>query len=95
MQYYSVTGEFTDGSVFSTYNWFELIGHRSGDANGDGNIDIFDVSYLISYLYLGGLSPNPDVIGDTNGDCTINLFDITYLINYLYNEGPPPLHGCQ
>ncbi len=95
MQYYSVTGEFTDGSVFSTYNWFELIGHRSGDANGDGNIDIFDVSYLISYLYLGGLSPNPDVIGDTNGDCTINLFDITYLINYLYNEGSPPLHGCQ
>jgi hypothetical protein len=95
MQYYSVKGQFTDGTDFSIYNWFKLVGHRSGDANKDGNIDIFDISFMISYLYLGGSAPNPENIGDIDGDCYINVFDITYLINYLYNEGAPPLHGCE
>ena len=34
-------------------------GYIYGDANGDEIINIFDVIYLISYFYLGGLTPGP------------------------------------
>jgi hypothetical protein len=63
-----------------------------GNVNGDETINIFDITYIISYLYLGGPSPVPYELcnGDPNKDCTCNIFDITFIISYLYLEGPPP-----
>jgi len=61
-----------------------------GDTNGDGTINIFDVTYLISYLYLSGPPPDPMESADVNNDGFVNIFDITYLITYLYLEGPGP-----
>lgn len=69
-----------------------------GDVNNDEATNIFDITYLITYLYLGG--PEPDcgisfagICGDVNNDSTINIFDITYLINHLYMGGPEPNCG--
>ncbi|SYZ72712.1 exported hypothetical protein [Candidatus Zixiibacteriota bacterium] len=60
-----------------------------GDANGDGFINILDVSFIINYLYKGG--PAPLLIqGDANSNGSINILDVSYLINYLYKGGPPP-----
>jgi uncharacterized Ntn-hydrolase superfamily protein len=61
-----------------------------GDMNADKVVNIFDITGLISYLYLEGTAPNPLASGDANGDETINIFDITYIITYLYLEGPAP-----
>lgn len=63
-----------------------------GEANGNGLINILDITYLINYLYKGGPAPTPYTLcsGDANCDCTVNILDITYLIAYLYREGPPP-----
>ncbi len=61
-----------------------------GDANSDGTVSIFDITYIISYLYLGGPAPAVPVSADVNNDATINVFDITYLVAYLYLEGPEP-----
>ena len=63
-----------------------------GNVNGDETINIFDITYTISYLYLEGPAPIPYELcnGDPNKDCTCNIFDITYLISFLYLEGPPP-----
>lgn len=61
-----------------------------GDANTDGELNIFDVTHLISFLYLGGSEPIPSDAGDTNGDFAFNIFDITNLIAYLYIDGPFP-----
>ena len=63
-----------------------------GEANGDIVINIFDITYLISYLYLSGPAPVPYELcnGDPNKDCTCNIFDITYLISFLYLDGLPP-----
>jgi len=61
-----------------------------GDMNGDAVVNIFDITGLISYLYLEGAAPQPIESGDANGDETINIFDITYIITYLYIEGPAP-----
>jgi len=65
-----------------------------GDVNSDCFVNIFDITYLIAYLYMNGPSPIPTVsIGDVNADGTVNIFDITYLISYLYLNGAPPV--CQ
>jgi hypothetical protein len=61
-----------------------------GDINDDGNINIFDITYLISYLYLSGPAPHSPDMADVNHDGNLNIFDITYLITYLYLSGPPP-----
>jgi len=63
-----------------------------GDANGDGEIDIADVLYLINYLFLEGSAPDPMGTGDANCDQAVDVADVMYLINYLFIEGSPP--GC-
>ena len=64
-----------------------------GDANGDGQVDIADVVYLINYLFVGGPEPLPSLsAGDANGDGTVDIADVIYLVNHLFTEGPPP--GC-
>jgi hypothetical protein len=63
-----------------------------GECNGDAIINIFDITYLISFLYLSGPAPVPYALcsGDPNCDCVCNIFDVTYLISFLYRDGPPP-----
>jgi hypothetical protein len=63
-----------------------------GNCNGDQNLNIFDITYIITYLYLSGPAPIPYALcsADPNKDCTVNIFDITYLISCLYLSGPPP-----
>ena len=59
-----------------------------GDVNGDAAINIFDITDIISYLYLGGDPPDPMKSADVNADCTVNIFDVTRLICYLYLDCP-------
>ena len=89
---------FTVRAVDSDLTPLEDVQHLSitvertcGDADNSGNINIFDVTFLITYLYLDGPAPDPIEMGETNGDGTINIFDITHLISFLYTGGPPPV----
>ncbi len=65
-----------------------------GDVNGDGNIDVGDVVFLVNYLFRAGPSPSPAARGDINGDCQVDVGDVVYLINYLFKGGPKPKSGC-
>ena len=58
-----------------------------GDANGNGSVNIIDVSYIINYLYKHGPAPNPLELADVNHSDTINVLDVSYLINFLYRHG--------
>lgn len=58
-----------------------------GDANGDGNVTVSDVFYLINNLFAGG---PPAISGDANGDGTVTVADVFYLINFLFAGGPAP-----
>jgi hypothetical protein len=91
MQSFTLTGQFNDLTEFSTVGWVKMIGHRSGDMNGDGFVNIFDVSYLLEFLYLAGPAPGILESADVNKDGMTNMFDITYLIAYLYLGGPEPV----
>ena len=64
----------------------------SGDANGDGMINLADGVYVVNYVFRGGPAPTPLESGDANCDAVANLADAVYLINFVFKGGPPP--GC-
>jgi aminopeptidase N len=85
-------GSYTDTADYSLFViWTDSL---PGDANDDDHVDIFDVTYLISFLYMEGPPPPVPDQADPDASCTINIFDVTYLISFLYMEGPPPQLGC-
>ncbi len=57
-----------------------------GDANGDGEVNVADVSTVASYIV--GYNPSPFYFenADVNGDGIINVGDITALIYIIYSE---------
>ena len=52
-----------------------------GDVNGDGSVNISDVTALIDLLLGGGTINNP--AADCNGDSHVTISDVTALIDYL------------
>ena len=54
-----------------------------GDVNGDGSVNISDVTALIDYLLSGNASGINLSGADTNQDNSINISDVTALIDYL------------
>ena len=52
-----------------------------GDVNGDGAVNIADVTALIDLLLGNGGNNNP--AADCNGDGAVNIADVTKLIDYL------------
>ena len=69
--------------VENTVDWnvFYFPG-SNGDVNGDGSIDILDVTILIDYLL--GVYVNIDLtMADMNGDHAIDLSDLTSLIDWI------------
>jgi hypothetical protein len=64
-----------------------------GDANGSGDVNGVDVSFLVNYLKGFGLPPDPFLAADANGNCQVNGVDVVYLVNYLKGIGPAPVLG--
>jgi hypothetical protein len=73
-----------------TYDVDEDGHYINGDANRDDILNMLDILFLISYLYKGGLTPDPVEAADADCDGIINMLDILYLISYLYKSGPEP-----
>jgi len=61
-----------------------------GDANSDGNINIKDIAFIISYLYKAGPAPIQPVEADVNNSGAIELLDVSHMVRYLYKGGTPP-----
>ena len=53
----------------------------SGDVNGDGRVNVSDVSALINMIL--GLQPMDQSLGDVNGDGRVNVSDVSALINII------------
>ncbi|MBI5225230.1 right-handed parallel beta-helix repeat-containing protein [Candidatus Micrarchaeota archaeon] len=64
-----------------------------GDMNGNGHVNVVDVTYLVKYLFQSGPAPIPLKAGDVNLDGKVNVIDLSYLSNYLYRDGPTPCFG--
>ena len=55
---------------------------REGDVNGDGNVNVTDVTQLINYI-LGNHEVSKTDGADVNGDGYINIVDVTSLISII------------
>ncbi len=71
-----------------------------GDASSDGNVNLVDILWIISYVYDGdyGTPPNPEgcnALLDAKGDGQstvlpqVNLIDILHLIDHIYEINDP------
>lgn len=58
------------------------------DPNGDGNITVSDIFYLVSYMFANG--PPPAGFSDVNRDGIVSPADIFYLVSHFFAGGPPP-----
>ena len=58
---------------------------KLGDVNGDGDVNVNDVTVLINYIL--GKNPTPfiEANANVNGDEGINVNDVTALINMILN----------
>lgn len=54
-----------------------------GDTDGDGTVNIADVTYMIDYLLAGCQSSFHSQNADVDGSGTVNIADVTALIDYL------------
>ena len=59
----------------------DLWAKATGDINGDGEVNVSDVTALINKIL--GSSTYSDAVCDINGDGEINVSDVTALINMI------------
>ena len=52
-----------------------------GDVNGDGKVNVSDVTALINMIL--GITPMNETLADVNGDGRVNVSDVTALINII------------
>ncbi len=92
---YKVEWQFTgNAETYSAYGNVVVMGetpeYSTGDANGDGTINVGDPVYLINHIFKSGPAPVPLEAGDANCDTAVNVGDAVFLINFIFNGGPPP-----
>lgn len=75
-----------------SFSCLYFVDYLAGDANGSGNVDAVDVTYLVNYCKGFNALPDPIFAGDANGDCVTNAMDVVYLVAY-FKGGPAPLLG--
>jgi len=61
-----------------------------GDADGEGNVNVSDAVYIISYVFTEGNPPSPYEAGDANEDGSVNVSDAVYILNYIFTGGLSP-----
>ena len=65
------------------FKYNEPATYKAGDANGDGNVNVFDVTAIVNYI-LG--SPSGNFVfqaADVNNDGNVNVFDVTKVVNII------------
>lgn len=58
-----------------------LVGDIKGDVNGDGSVNVTDVTALVNMIL--GVIPKDTARGDIDGNGTVNVSDVTALVNII------------
>ena len=64
-----------------------------GDADNSGRVNIGDVTFLINFVFVGGMAPPCQDEADADGNNRVNIADVTYLISRIFSGGPAPICG--
>ena len=57
-----------------------------GDANGDGEVNITDVSIMVDYVLNGSTELIKIANADMNGDGDVNITDVSALVSMILNQ---------
>lgn len=55
-----------------------------GDVNGDGKVNISDVTYLLAYIFYNGPEPQDYLGGDIDESGQVDVSDTIFLFNYIF-----------
>ncbi|MBQ4139072.1 MAG: hypothetical protein II592_05975, partial [Muribaculaceae bacterium] len=88
--FFRVKAHYTDDtwSPWSNAKTVVLHGNQTwikGDVNGDGEVNVNDVTVLINYILGKNPTPFVEANANVNGDEGINVNDVTALINLILN----------
>ncbi len=84
--------ELSDATIFETGGGFIARGHRSGDVNRDGLVNVGDAVFMVSAVFRKGPAPQPIEVADVDWSGSFNVGDIVYMIGYLFRGGQAPIH---
>ncbi|MEM7167897.1 MAG: hypothetical protein AAF581_20765 [Planctomycetota bacterium] len=66
-----------------------------GNANGGPTVDVSDVIFVMTYLFLSGAAPDCYDAADANDDGIVDIADPILLLGHLFSDGrPPPAPGA-
>ena len=85
----TITAMTTDGSNLSASCIVTVYNEMQGDVDGNGSINISDVTSLIDYLLSGDASAFILTNADCDGSGNVNISDVTTLIDYLLSGNWP------
>jgi len=71
-------------------NTIQVVNYFAGDANGDAEVTVADVVFVVNYLFNNGEAPDPVERGDADCDEEVSIADAVYVINYLFRGGSEP-----
>ncbi len=72
------------------FEYSGIVLEQAGDANGDGSINIADVTFMIATIFGGGPFPDPPESGDVDCSGGFNIADVTFMITRIFGGGPAP-----
>lgn len=84
VQTYTVTGQFDDGVPFLIDGEVTMFGHTSGDVNGDGRVNVADLTYLVDFLFNSGAEPPIPETADLDHNGAVNVADVAELVRVLF-----------
>ena len=85
----TITAMTTDGSNLSASCIVTVYTEMMGDVDGNGSVNISDVTALIDYLLKGDASDIVLSNADCDGNEAVNISDVTTLIDYLLSGSWP------
>jgi hypothetical protein len=78
------------GAVHVVFGLPESYPFVRGDATFDGEINISDAIYILTYLFVGSLGPECEDAADADDDGQLLITDAIYLLSSLFLGVPPP-----
>ena len=66
----------------------EKVTYKPYDINGDGTVNISDVTTLVDFVLGKNPSPCVEAACDVNGDGSVNISDVTYLVDVILGKIP-------
>lgn len=93
--YYTTVGTDLTETGFSKQVRARPLSSANGDANGDLQVNVLDVSVLVSYIL--GMSPEPFLFeaADLNYDDNIDILDIVLLIGIILDPGTRSVYAAE